>query len=133
MRPGTPSLAINRSKEIGLFPAVISSLYIRLRYSKPLALVKNLFALYRGHPIAQEATSSVTRHAGRDSSAVPSQPPISGSHMSNRRSTRCSGFGRLFVHELLHRSSRCTNGVASAGNFSDPSDFALHSPLHAAG
>jgi hypothetical protein len=32
---------------------------------------------YRGHPFAHEATSSVTRQDGRDSSAVPSQPPIS--------------------------------------------------------
>jgi len=50
---------------------------LRLRYNKPLALVKNLFAVYRGHPIAQEATSSVTRHAGRESSAVTSRHPIS--------------------------------------------------------
>jgi hypothetical protein len=44
MRPGAPSLTIIGSKEIGLFVAVISSLYIRPRYNKPLALVKNLFA-----------------------------------------------------------------------------------------
>jgi hypothetical protein len=43
------------------------------------------------------------------------------------------GFPSFVSHELLHRSSRCTNGAASAGNFSDPSGFALHSPLHAAG
>jgi hypothetical protein len=42
MRPGAPSLTINGSKEIGLFVPAISSLYIRLRYTKPLALVKNL-------------------------------------------------------------------------------------------
>ena len=59
MRLGTPSLAINGSKEIGLFVGAISSLYIRLRYSKHLALGKNLFAVYRGHPIVQEAGSSV--------------------------------------------------------------------------
>jgi hypothetical protein len=39
--PGAPSLTINGSKDTGLFLAVISSLYIRLRYNKPLALVKN--------------------------------------------------------------------------------------------
>ena len=77
MGPGGPSPPVNGAKEIGLFVAAIGSLYIRPRYNKPLALVKNLFAIYRGHPIAQEATSSVTRHAGRDSSAVPWQPPIS--------------------------------------------------------
>jgi len=48
-------------------------------FSSPtiLALGKNLFAVYRGQPITQEPTSSVTRHAGRDSSAVPSRHPIS--------------------------------------------------------
>jgi hypothetical protein len=48
MRPGAPSLPINGSKEIGLFVAVMSSLYIRLPYNEPLALVKDLFAVYRG-------------------------------------------------------------------------------------
>jgi hypothetical protein len=42
MRTHTPSLAINGSKEIGLFISAISSLYIRPQYTKPLALVKNL-------------------------------------------------------------------------------------------
>ena len=42
MRTNTPSLAINGSKEIGLFISAISSLYIRPQYTKPLALVKNL-------------------------------------------------------------------------------------------
>ena len=42
MRPYPASLPINGSKEIGLFVAAIFSLYIRLRYNKPFALVKNL-------------------------------------------------------------------------------------------
>jgi hypothetical protein len=45
MRPSTPSLATNRSEEIGLFVAVMDSLYLRLRYNKPLPLVKNLLTL----------------------------------------------------------------------------------------
>jgi len=52
-RSDAPELTItltNGPEEIGLFVAVISSLYIRLRYSKHLALVKNPFAVYRGHP-----------------------------------------------------------------------------------
>jgi len=40
----------NGSKEMGLFVSAISLLYIRLRYGKPSVLVKNLFAVYRGHP-----------------------------------------------------------------------------------
>jgi len=77
MRRGMPSLLSTDPRKSGFLFAAIASLYLRQRYNKPLALVKNLFALYRGHPIAQETTSSVTRQAGRDSSAVPSQPPIS--------------------------------------------------------
>jgi len=42
MRPGAPSPAVNGSKEIGLFVAVMGSLYLRPQYNKPLALVKNL-------------------------------------------------------------------------------------------
>jgi hypothetical protein len=44
MRPGTPSLAVNGSKEIGFLVAVISSPYVRLSYGKSLAWVKKLFA-----------------------------------------------------------------------------------------
>jgi hypothetical protein len=44
MRRNIPSLAINGSKEIGLFISAISSLYIRSQYIKPLALVKNLLS-----------------------------------------------------------------------------------------
>ena len=39
---GTPSLLVNGYKEIGLFVAAISSLYLRLPYNKHLVLVKNL-------------------------------------------------------------------------------------------
>jgi hypothetical protein len=55
MRTHTPSLAMNRSKEIGLFVSAISSLYIRPQYIKPLALVKNPFDLDHCHPAALEA------------------------------------------------------------------------------
>jgi hypothetical protein len=50
MNWGAPSLTINGSREIGLFVASISSLFIRLQYNKPSVLVKNLFAVYRRHP-----------------------------------------------------------------------------------
>jgi hypothetical protein len=42
MRPGAPPLAVNGSKEIGPFIAAIASPYLRPRYGRPLALVKNL-------------------------------------------------------------------------------------------
>jgi hypothetical protein len=50
LRPGAPSLAVNGSKEIGLFLAAMCSLSVRPQYNKALALVKDLFAVYRGHP-----------------------------------------------------------------------------------
>jgi hypothetical protein len=39
--PGTPSLAINRLTKSGFLSRQVS-LYLRHRYNKPLALVKNL-------------------------------------------------------------------------------------------
>ena len=60
MRPGAPSLAIKGTREIGLFVAAISSLYIRLRYSKPLSLVKNLFALDHCHSSCSGGCALVT-------------------------------------------------------------------------
>jgi hypothetical protein len=65
MRPGAPSPAVNGSKEIGLFVAVIGSLYLRPQYNKPLALVKDLFA-----PIAAILSRTRPLHPLRDRMAA---------------------------------------------------------------
>jgi hypothetical protein len=44
MRPGAPAHAVNGSKEIGLFVAVIGSLSLRPQYNKRLALGQESFA-----------------------------------------------------------------------------------------